>query len=50
MSRTEIVHIRVAPEVKEAIERAAKKDQRTVSDWCAVQLAAIIDGKRKVKR
>lgn len=35
MSRSETLHIRVTPEVRELVEAAAKEDRRTVSDWGA---------------
>ena len=41
MSRSETLHIRVTPEVRELVEAAAKQDRRTVSDWGAGVLEAI---------
>lgn len=38
MAKTETLHIRVTPEARDKIERAAKKAKRTLSDYGAVEL------------
>lgn len=38
MAKTETLHIRVTPEARELIERAAQKAKRTLSDYGAIGL------------
>lgn len=35
MSKTEVIHIRVSPEIKAAAVRMAAEDGRSVSNWLA---------------
>jgi uncharacterized protein (DUF1778 family) len=40
--RTERIAARVTPELRAAIERAAERDRRTVSDWISIVLEAAV--------
>lgn len=49
MAKSEVVHIRIDPEVKEKALNEAKREGRTLSDWAARLIAAAVGGVKRRK-